>query len=98
MKQITKDSIHAFLEARPFSRQNMRVTVAPNVTTLYLDGNAIAYRYNDPKRTLSITTAGGDTLTTRARLNGIPGVTVYHEKGVCYLNGEKWDGELIDIK
>ena|ERR1700748_2007384 len=98
MKTITKQSIAAFENAKPFNKGNMNVSVQPNVTVLSLHGNAIAYRYNDPERTLSITNCGWFSNTTKERLNGLQGVSVCQKKGVWYLNGKEWNGELIDIK
>lgn len=98
MRQITNDSINAFMNAKPFSRQNMIVEVLPNVTILKLHNNAIAYRYNDPERTLSITNCGWFTNTTKERLNALPNVNIYQKNWNWYLNGKEWDGELIDIK
>ena len=97
MRITTASAITAFLAARPFKSRNTKVEVSPNVTTLYLFGNAIAYLYNDPARTLSITNAGWQTNTTKERLNGIPGVSINQRQGVWYLNGSPWDGKLIDI-
>ena len=97
MRQITKDSVNAFMNAEPFRRSNTEVEVLPNVTVLKLHGNAIAYRYNDPERTLSITNAGWATNTTKERLNGLPGVNVRQCAGEWFLNSKEWDGELIDI-
>ena len=51
MRQITKESVNAFMNAKKFNKQNMKVEVLPNVTILKLHGNSIAYRYNDPQRT-----------------------------------------------
>ena len=98
MRQITQQSIEAFINAKPFNKQNMSVDVLPNVTILRLHGNAIAYRYNDPEKTLSITNCGWFTNTTKERLNGLPNVNIYQRLGVWYLNGEEWNGEIIDIK
>ena len=98
MRKITNNSINAFMNAQPFNESNTEVKVLPNVTVLTLFGNAIAYRYNDPERTLSITNCGWETSTTKKRLNGIPCVNIQQKKGVWFLNGELWDGELIDIK
>ena len=98
MRQITNDSINAFMNAKPFSRQNMIVEVLPNVTILKLHNNAIAYRYNDPERTLSITNCGWFTNTTKERLNALPNVNIYQKNWNWYLNGKEWNGELIDIK
>jgi hypothetical protein len=98
MRKITRDSIDHFLNARPFNRSNTRVEVLPNVTVLYLFGNPIAYKYNDPERTTSIQAKREwQTNTAKERLNGIPGVAVKQVKGEWYLNGKPWDGGYTDI-
>ena len=98
MRKITEESVNAFMNARKFKKANMEVEVLSNVTILKLHGNPIAYRYNDPSRTLSITNAGWETTTTKERLNAIDGVSIYQKNWVWYLNGKEWDGKLIDIK
>lgn len=97
MRKITRESVQAFMDARPFIKDNTTIHVLPNVTIMSLFGNRIAYRYNDPERTLSITNAGWLSNTTKERLNGIPGVHITQKKGEWYLNGEVWDGKLIDV-
>ena len=97
MRQITKQSINAFLNASTFSKQNMVVEVLPNVTILKLHNNPIAYLYNDPKNTLSITNAGWQSNTTKERLNALPNVSIQQKNFVWYLNGKEWNGNLIDI-
>lgn len=97
MKKITLDAVHAFMNAEKFKRDNTEVEVFENVTVLRLFGNRIAYRYNDPERTLSITNCGWDTKTTKERLNAIPGVHITQKNWQWYLNGEQWDGKLIDV-
>jgi|TARA_Y100000401_G_scaffold114071_1_gene115605 hypothetical protein len=97
MRKITKDSINAFMNAKKFNKQNMSVEVLPNVTILKLHGNIIAYRYNDPERTLSITNAGWFSNTTKERLNALPNVHITQKNWVWYLNGKEWNGKLIDI-
>lgn len=86
------------MNARPFKKQNMEVEVLPNVTILKLHGNRIAFRYNDPEKTLSISNCGWFSNTTKERLNAIPGVSVNQKNWEWYLNGEKWNGNLIDVK
>tara|TARA_R100001440_G_scaffold39562_2_gene59060 strand:- start:14007 stop:14303 length:297 start_codon:yes stop_codon:yes gene_type:complete len=98
MRKITIESVNAFMNARKFKKSNMEVVVLPNVTMLKLFGNNIAYRYNNPERTLSITTSGWKSVTTKERLNGIPGVNINQKNWVWYLNGEEWDGGLVDIQ
>jgi hypothetical protein len=98
MRTITQNSVNAFLNAQSFKSSNMTVEVLANVTILKLHNNPIAYKYNDPERTLSITNAGWFSNTTKERLNGLPNVRVQQVKGVWMLNGKEWDGKLIDIK
>ena len=98
MRQTTEQSINAFMNAEPFKKSNMEAEVKPNVTVLKLHGNPIAYRYNDPEKTLSIQNCGYQTNVTKELLNGIPGVDIIQRNFEWYLNGEKWNGELIDIK
>ena len=98
MRLITKQAIEAFMDARPFKKSNMQVEVQPNVTVLRLFDNPIAYRYNDPERTLAITNCGWQSNTTKERLNAIPGVSIQQKAREWYLNGEKWNGNLIDVK
>ena len=97
MRKITEQSINAFLNASTFSKQNMIVEVLPNVTILKLYNNPIAYLYNDPKKTLSITNAGWQSNTTKERLNALPNVSIQQKNFVWYLNGKEWNGNLIDI-
>jgi hypothetical protein len=98
MRQITRDSVDAFMSSRKFRKQNMEVKVLPNVTILLLHGNEIAYRYNDVYRTLSITDCGWQSVTTKERLNGIPNVQIQQKNFEWFLNGKEWNGNLIDIK
>jgi hypothetical protein len=97
MRKITAQAVDAFMDARPFKKDNMTIELLPNVTIMRLYGNAIAYRYNDPDRTLTITNCGWFSNTTKERLNGIPGVSINQKKGQWYLNGEVWNGNLIDV-
>ena len=98
MRKITRESVMAFMEARPFKKDNMTIEVLPNVTIMSLFGNRIAYRYNDPDRTLSITTCGWKSATTKERLNAIPGVYIRQIKGKWLLNDVEWEGGLTDVK
>jgi hypothetical protein len=97
MRKITEESVDAFMNARKFKKSNMEIEVLPNVTVMRLHGNPIAFRYNDPNRTLSITDAGWSTNTTKERLNGIPNVSIQQKNWEWYLNGEKWNGHMIDV-
>jgi hypothetical protein len=98
MRTITEKAIEAFMNAEKFKSSNTNVEVLPNVTILKLFNNAIAYRYNDPERTLSITNCGWQSNTTKERLNAIPNVNIKQIKGSWFLNNKEWDGNLIDVK
>jgi hypothetical protein len=103
MRQITRESVKAFLNGENFNKSNMNVTVEPNVTILKYQGNAIAYKYNDPNKTISITNCGWESNTTKERLNGIIDLSglnigkIYQKNWQWYLNGKEWNGELIDL-
>ena len=97
MRKITEESVQAFMNAEVFNKSNTKVRVLPNVTVLSLFGNDIAWKYNDPNQTISISDAGWKSDTTKERLNGIPGVSIQQKKGEWFLNGNKWDGKIIDL-
>ena len=103
MRLITRESVNAFLNAKKFNKSNMSVEVLPNVTILKYQGNSIAYKYNDPKRTISITNCGWESNTTKERLNGVISLSglnvgkVYQKNWQWYLDGKEWDGDLIDL-
>lgn len=103
MRLITKESVKAFLNAKKFNKSNMSVEVLPNVTILKYQGNSIAYKYNDPKQTISITNCGWESNTTKERLNGVISLSglnvgkVYQKNWQWYLDGKEWDGDLIDL-
>lgn len=97
MRKITKESNYAFENSLPFKSGNTEIEVLPNVTIMKLFGNSIAFQYNDPQKTLSITNCGWKTSTTKERLNGIDGVHISQINRIWYLNGTEWDGKLINI-
>ena len=83
MRQITADSVHAFVHNQPFKRQNMQVTIDDDGTHLLLHGNEIAHRTKDGQ--LEITDTGWQTNTTKERLNAIPGVHIYQKNFGWYF-------------
>lgn len=97
MRKVTQKTVNAFLNAQKMQSGNTSVIVKENVTILTLHGNPIAYRYNDPEKTLSITNSGWFSNTTKERLNALPRVCIQQKAGVWYLNGKEWDGNLIDV-
>ena len=97
MRKITSEACAALMGGYALNKQNMRVYEASDGWGMMLFGNLIAQHLPDDK-ILAITTAGWNTNTTRERLNGLPGVHVYKNKGILHLNGEVWDGKWKTIK
>ena len=91
MWKITKQITAAFLECKTLKIDNS----STDGNSLYLHGNRIAWHDGN---NIIITSAGWFSNTTKERLNGLPGVSVYQEKGDWYLNGELWDGGPIVIR
>lgn len=98
MSKLTNESVNAFMNAKKFKKGNMQVEVLLNVTLLKLHGNTIAYKYNDPEKTISITNCGWFTKTTKERLNAIDNVAIHQRNFNWFLNDQLWDGKLINIK
>lgn len=101
-KKVDVESARAFINGRVGTfGGNTEVRMDPAAATyiqLLLHGNMIAGMVTRRDGTpilasLKITHAGWPTVTTKARLNALPGVSINQRKGEWYLNGEKWDGE-----
>lgn len=96
LNKITTLSSKAFIEGTQWSLSNTRVTIINDKVLLYLHHNLIAERQLNSS-SISITTSGWNTLTTRRRLNGLPNVKTYTRKGQLFLNDEPWSGHWVDI-
>lgn len=96
MRKITKSAVDAFMMPEPFSQGNTRVTCDDDIN-LYLHNNLIA-SWNPITGQLWVTDAGWPTMTTKERLNGIPGVNIVQKAGQWYLNGKEWNGNLIEVQ
>jgi predicted ATP-binding protein involved in virulence len=98
MRKITEKAVSAFMSDFTFNEANTTVSLGVNSdgkhTFLQLHGNTIAKKVNGK---LFITNCGWFTNTTKERLNAIPGVSICQKKGNWYLNGNLWDGKLIEI-
>ena len=96
MRKITREAYQAFINKKPFKKSNTEVQVLEDsgIVQLLLFNNLIAKQVGG---TLSITTAGYPTNTTKERLNSFPGVHIQQRKGVWYLNDLFWDGDWIII-
>lgn len=95
-RQITIESCNAFMSAREFNKANMSVTVEDNKVKMFLHGNLIARR-DVGSNDIQITNAGWFSTTTKERLNGLPGVSVFQKKGVWFLNNVEWNGEWTRV-
>ena len=96
MRIITEQSTIAFLNRRKFKKDNTEVIESNGKFYLRLHGNTIAVL--DPDNTLMITNAGWQSNTTKERLNGLDGVSIQQKNFVWFLNGDEWDGNLIEVK
>lgn len=94
MRKITSQAAKAFHNNHPFSLSNTTVTHENDETKMYLHGNLIALK---DARGLFVTNAGWQSNTTKERLNGLSGVSIYQKKGQWFLNDAPWNGELIKI-
>lgn len=95
MRKITQLAANAFMQRTPFKQSNTEVAVHPTETRMYLHGHLIAVI--DLVGTIKVTNAGYFTNVTKARLNGIPTVTVQQRNSKWYLNGVEWDGSLKEV-
>lgn len=67
--KISKAAAQAFIERRPFRRDNTEVVISPSCSVLKLYGNVIGE--NSESRGMHLTMAGWGTMTTAARLNAV---------------------------
>lgn len=103
-RKITTESINAFLSSRSFNKANMSVEIRPfkdestNSSILKLHGNVIALMPVFNKDGLEVCDGNWQTVTTKERLNGLPGVSVCQRKGQWFLNGKAWDGSWVNVQ
>ncbi len=95
MRKITTDAINAFYQNCIFKQSNTSVEVSGNETKLLLHGNVIARKEMNGR--LTISNCGWFTTTTKERLNGLDGVSIYQKDYEWFLNGKPWDGKPIVV-
>jgi len=95
MRKITKESVSAFLDRKPFKKSNMEVDEYLGKFRLKLHGNTIAVL--DEFNMLSVSNAGWASNTTKERLNGLPIVGIHQKNFQWYLNGNEWNGEWTRV-
>lgn len=69
MRQITRDSVNAFINGKKFKRQNMEVCEDGGYTVMKLHGHIIA-RYSN-RYGYELSDCGYQSNTTKERLNGL---------------------------
>jgi len=94
-RKITNEAVNAFMNEQNFKLGNTKVYKCYRGFEMSLHGHTIAIKEGN---SLKITNAGWKSNTTKERLNGLPNVSICQKKGNWYLNGEEWDGKLIEIK
>ena len=99
MKQITKKMADAFINGKCYKNSNTEVVVnhyanCGTLTQIYLFGNCIAQH---DENGLQITNAGWFSVTTKERLNALPGVSICQKNYKWFLNGNEWSGEWTKV-
>ncbi len=104
MRQVTFNAVQAFNANKKFKQSNTEVTTSSYEGGIHADlrlhGNIIARKHtnNYGDVDFSISNCGWFTPTTKERLNGLDGVTIYQRKGKWYLNGKEWGGAWVNIE
>ena len=94
--EITQESVDAFTRREAFKKSNMKVVPTYGNTYMYLNNNIIAQMCD--KGVVYITNAGWASNTTKARLNGLSGVSIHQKNFQWYLNDIPWDGEWTRVQ
>lgn len=102
MSKISKDAARAFIRFEKFKRTNTAVVIqdcpaSGRIAQLYLHNNLIAMRRESEPQRNSVTNAGWPTVTTRSRLNALPGIRATQRDADQYLNDAAWDGDWQSI-
>lgn len=104
MRKVTREAVQAFNGFRRFTRSGngetaveVEVVGGRKVATLRLHGRAIARHTEGEPDSLEVHDGGYQSLTTKERLNGLPGVRVWQSDFQWYLNGVAWDGRWINV-
>lgn len=96
MRKVTEKVGMAFNMSNECNMGNTVVKVVDGEVRMILLGSTIAIK-DIATNKVKITNCGYFTNVTKDRLNSILGVMIVQIKGEWYLNGEKWDGKLIEL-
>lgn len=95
-RKITELACKAFLNNKPFKRDNTEVIVERyengdiRSTRMELFGNVIAIKYSNDNL-IRICFKGHNTVTTRERLNGLSNVAFTTKRGKLYMDNTEID-------
>ena len=87
-RKVTNEIVKAFLNDTAKRVSNSEVHTDFATTILYLFNNLIAIKKKDTGK-IEVSMAGYPTVTTRERLNGIPGVSITQRNFKQFLNGNE---------
>jgi hypothetical protein len=96
MSKISEQAAEAFMGGYYYANSHTMVLASGNTenTLMYLHSNLIATKLHN---NISITNANWSTVTTKSRLNSIPGVHIYQKDNQWFLNNKEWNGDWIQI-
>lgn len=97
MKIVTENAVICFQNGGNGTFSNTKVVTENRVSKMYLFGNLIATLDHNVGGVMKITNAGWKSNTTKERLNGLPNVNIKQVRGEWFLNGQAWNGSLIQV-
>ena len=97
MKIVTQNAVACFRNGGNAKFSNTEVVTENGVSKMYLFGNLIAILDHNVGGVMKITNAGWRSNITKERLNGLPNVNIRQVKGEWFLNGQKWNGQLVQV-
>ena len=99
MRKITQKAIEKMNSKENMKSGNTEVFYSKTNDTSYLSlhGNTIAILTHFNGK-LQISSCGWLSNTTKERLNGFNSVNINQKNFEWFLNGEKWNGDLIEVK
>ena len=98
MRVVTQNAVACFRNGGNGTFSNTKVVTENGVSKMYLFGNLIAVmEHTTTGGVMKITNAGWRSNTTKERLNRLPNVNIRQVKGEWFLNGQKWNGQLVQV-
>jgi len=94
MSKVSEQASEALLLGNYYLNNNTKVECTNGCNRMYLYGNLIAEKSS---KGLKISSCGWNTVTTKSRLNKLPGVHIRQSKGQWILNDVPWDGAWIFV-